>query len=239
MRSIGDTERAMSRVVPKIVGVVSALAELDALVPKASSLPVDWVEVRFDQFPASEWSSAHGAIDALEAAGKTVLATIRLRSDGGAHEPDDEARVDAFRVLLDHASAIDVEVDSVHARALVDLAHEKRRIAVVSHHDFGATPSLDSLRAIEARARSTGADIVKVSTMVRELGDHDALLGLLAEHRDGSLCVIGMGALGISLRAYAPSVGSALAYAYLDRPAAPGQLAASALAHFLELVGAR
>jgi len=229
----------MSRVVPKLVGVVSALAELEALVPNAASLPVDWVEVRFDQFPSSEWADAHRAIDAIEAAGKTVLGTIRLQSDGGAHAADDEARVASFGVLLDHASAIDVEVDSAHAKELVDLAHEKGRIAVVSHHDFAATPALAALRTIEARARATGADIVKVSTMVRELGDHDALLGLLAEHRDGSLCVIGMGVLGISLRAYAPSVGSALGYAYLDRPSAPGQLAASALAHFLEVVGAR
>lgn len=75
--------------------------------------------------------------------------------------------------------------------------------------------------------------------MVNDLADHDALLALLGEHRDGTLCVIGMGALGISLRAYAPTVGSVLAYAYLDRPSAPGQLSAHELGRFLGIVGAR
>ena len=229
----------MTRVVPKLVGVVSALAELEALVPGASSLPVDWVEVRFDQFPASDWPAAHRAVGRLEDANVTVLGTIRLRSDGGAYEHDDDARVAAFAELLDHASVIDVEIDSVHARGIVALAHAKHRRAVISHHDFAKTPSLDDLRAIEARGRASGADIVKISTMIASLSDHDALLTLLSSHRDGTLSVIGMGSLGISLRAYAPTVGSALAYAYLDRPSAPGQLSAIELGRFLSLVGAR
>lgn len=229
----------MTRVVPRLVGVVSALAELEALTKDVPALPVDWVEVRFDSMPEADWAAALAASKAIVDGGKGVLATIRLASDGGSHAADDAARVESFRRALDHVSAIDVEIGSVHAKALVELAHAKGKLAIVSHHDFTRTVPLDELRSIEARARATGADVVKISTMIVDLADHDSLLDLLSEHRDGSLCVIGMGELGIALRSYAPSVGSALAYAYLDRPSAPGQLSAASLGRILADHGVR
>jgi 3-dehydroquinate dehydratase len=47
--------------------------------------------------------------------------------------------------------------------------------------------------------------------------------------RAEALAVIGMGAIGTPLRSYLPSVGSRLAYGYLDQAAAPGQIHAADL----------
>jgi len=61
---------------------------------------------------------------------------------------------------------------------------------------------------------------------VSDDADRDALLALLAA-RPGATCVIGMGGPDPELRVTLPARGSLLAYGYLERPTAPGQLAAA------------
>lgn len=219
----------------KLVGAISDPSRLAALADHPKSLVADWVEVRLDQIEPGDWPLAEDACRRLEAQGTTVLATIRLRSDGGSWHPDDEERVKRFKSVCQWASWIDVEVFSENARRIVDHAHSVGRKVVVSYHNFDGTPALEELENIYSRAQELGADIVKVSTLANEPADHDTLIQFLANHRDGSLCVIGMGASAVSLRMYLPTIGSALAYAYLDQPGAPGQLDAERLSEVLRL----
>lgn len=227
----------MSVPMTKLVGAVSDPAYLAAFAQTSAHLrPVDLVEVRLDQVPRDQWSGVFASCDLLEASSTPVLATIRLRSDGGVWEPDDRARVDAFRQVIRHASWIDVEVGSAFAQEIAQLAHDNNRHVVVSYHNFERTPSGAELEDVYDRARKIGADIVKISTMVDDVArGHDTLNEVLRNHRDGSLCVIGMGAKAVSLRMYLPAAGSALAYSYLDRSSAPGQLSAQEMLAHLTL----
>ena len=70
---------------------------------------------------------------------------------------------------------------------------------------------------------------MKIATLVETLEDHDRLIDLVRGGRDDSLAVIGMGPIGTPLRSYLPSIGSRLAYGYLDHVAAPGQIHAGDL----------
>ena len=66
--------------------------------------------------------------------------------------------------------------------------------------------------------------------MARSEADLETLRTLLLSDWQTPLCVIGMGDLGASTRISFAKMGSCLTYGYLDRPMAPGQISAAALA---------
>ena len=96
---------------------------------------------------------------------------------------------------------------------------------IVSHHDFARTPPLDALLAIVDRCHAVSGAIAKIATAVRREDDRDTLLELL-ELRPERTCVIGMGA-SADLRIELAARGSRLAYGYLERATAPGQMSAA------------
>lgn len=230
--------RTMVNATPKLVGAVTdgSTVRRYAFIP-AAERQADWVEVRFDAIPEADWDSVLNACDQLEATETPVLATIRLEGEGGSWSPDDEARVEAFQRVLQHVSWIDVEVGSRFADKIIALAHKVQRRVVVSSHDFECTPDTEGLKRTYDKAIELGADIVKLSFMVKSVADAARLVEFTTTHgQDGKLCVIGMGAAYSSLRAFLPAVGSRLTYAHLDPiPSAPGQLSVEGLARMLEL----
>jgi len=167
----------------------------------------------------------------LEETGTPVLATIRLVADGGRWN-EDAPRLPLFEAALaaGRCTWVDVEVESAIAAEVVQRARRLGRRVIVSHHDFGGTPSPDELDAVITRARALQPDVIKLATLVDDLEGHDRLLELLRRHRGQALAVIGMGAIGRPLRSYLPAIGSRLAYGFVDAAAAPGQV------HVRELV---
>ncbi|MES1171674.1 MAG: type I 3-dehydroquinate dehydratase, partial [Bacteroidota bacterium] len=167
----------------------------------------------------------------LEASGSPVLATIRLVADGGRWTSDAE-RLPWFQQAALVASWVDIEVESAIAAAVVSLARAAGRRVIVSHHDFGGTPTDAALDRLVERAWAAGGDVVKIATRVETAVDHDRLIDLLRRWRDRpgvALALVGMGPIGTPLRSYLPCVGSRLTYGYLDAVAAPGQLHAGEL----------
>lgn len=222
---------------PVLVGVLSdpaALApRLDAIV---AARAVDWVELRFDQLARARWDEAFALAARLRAGGIAALGTLRLASDGGSVERDDEARVADLRALLPHVDVVDLELTSAFVAPLVTEAKAAGKRVIVSQHRFDGTPSLDELEAVYARSRALGPDYVKVATRVLDpVADGDVLADFLRRHRDGSLALIGMGRDAVALRMHLPLVGSALAYGYLDVSTAPGQVAAEDLRRHFDL----
>jgi 3-dehydroquinate dehydratase-1 len=59
--------------------------------------------------------------------------------------------------------------------------------------------------------------------------DEDTLRSLLGRKWKRPLCIIGMGTAWTHTRASFPLLGSCLTYGYLDKPAAPGQIAVADL----------
>lgn len=216
---------------PLLIGTISDAAALRRYASQPRRARVaDLVELRLDRVAAGQRHTCLTTCARLEATGTPVLLTVRLAAEGGGWRSPEKPRRSLFEQALPFVSWIDVELRSPLAAELARAAHAAGKRVVISHHDFTATPTLAALKRIAAAARERGADVVKIATTIRSAADHEPLLALLGGRRDGSLCIIGMGDLGRSLRTYAPTVGSAFAYSYVDTPAAPGQLDVAAMA---------
>jgi 3-dehydroquinate dehydratase-1 len=188
------------------------------------------VEIRLDGagMQDTDWTRAAKAI---RESGKAVILTVRLERDGG-HWPDaDEAgRLSLLEAGLQHASTIDIEIQSSLMEELRDRAVAAGKPIIVSYHDFDGTPDVESLHEIVSTSRGPSQGVVcKIATMTETPDAVARLEQLLAECSDIPTAILGMGALGTETRARFPSLGSRLTYGYLDRPAAPGQLSAREL----------
>ncbi|MGP8199686.1 MAG: type I 3-dehydroquinate dehydratase [Limisphaerales bacterium] len=204
---------------PLVVGVLSSL---DGDFPLAGDL----VEVRLDKTGRPpDWLER---CKAIEARGKPVLLTVRLRSEGGEWPEDNEGRLRIFQEGLSALSAVDVELSSVICAAVTKQAEKLGTVCLVSHHDFQKTPPLAELESIVERAQQNGA-VAKIATMIRSEADVDTLRALLSRRGKRPPCVIGMGDAWKQTRVSFPRLGSCLTYGYLDKPTAPGQVSAAEL----------
>jgi 3-dehydroquinate dehydratase-1 len=204
---------------PLVVGVLSSL---DGNVPLAG----DIVEVRLDRTARPpDWLAR---CKAIEARGKPVLLTVRLRSEGGEWPEDDGGRLKLYEEGLAALAAVDVELGSVICATVAKQAEKLGKVCLVSHHDFQKTPPLAELESIVERAQQNGA-VAKVATMIRSQADLEILCALLGKKRKRPLCVIGMGEDWKQTRVSFPKLGSCLTYGYLDKPTAPGQESAAEL----------
>lgn len=212
--------------VPRVVGTLSSS---DSLVSFAINrhTPCDVVEVRLDKMNHAGQGWLAGC-RRIEAAGLPVLLTVRLRSEGGEWDRADAARLELFKMAMEHVSGVDVELNSQVVSEVCTLARALNRPAVVSFHDFQRTPGLGELRDVLARGVALGS-VVKIATTVNTERDLETLQQLLQCDRPVPLCVIGMGALGAKTRTQFPALGSCLTYGYLDKPVVAGQLAAGVL----------
>ena len=207
---------------PRVAGVVSS-----ANFPKLKNLPCDLVEIRLDSLQENfDWLQMGREI---EATGWPLILTARLKIEGGNWKKPDSERREIFFRALENFSAVDVELQSEIAGEVCAEAKRLEKIAIVSHHDFSKTPTLDELKQIAARAEKLGT-VVKIATMIHSDADVKILEALLAEKIAAPLCVIGMGAVAAETRVSFAMRGSCLTYGFLDgQPSAPGQLSAAEL----------
>jgi len=198
-------------------------AELDP-----SARRFDLVEARVDLFAQQSLDGCAHDCARLEASGTPVILTIRSAAQGGRFDGPDAARLSAFSAAIaaGHASWVDIENDATIIDELAALiaARDGARL-IVSHHDFARTPSLETLLDIVDRCHAISGAIAKIATAVRGEEDRQVLLELLASRPDRT-CVIGMGA-SADLRIELAARGSMLAYGYLERATAPGQMSAA------------
>ena len=184
---------------------------------------MDAAEMRIDRFASP--GTDHVLDQVRRFAGIPTIATIRSPTEGGGWDGDDDQRLALFQAVLPHVDAIDIELSSTPILdAVITAAHDAGRTAIVSHHDFTATPSTAHLRDVLTRAEDHGADVVKIATMVHTDRDLRDLAAFTIAHQDRSLIVIGMGPRGTPSRILFPFLGSRLTFAAAGRPTAPGQL---------------
>ena len=192
---------------------------------EASCLPQGAaVELRLDAM--SEEPEFRALRACLE--GRTLIATVRSASEGGAFRGQ---AGEAQRLL---SKALDARFEFVDVEFRRDGGDEAARVPpskkILSLHDPEGIPA--DMSALVARMLATPARFVKVVATANDSGDARRLLELQAAHRDGRLAIFGMGEAGIATRALAPYLGAALAYGALlpGRVTAPGQLLARDLA---------
>jgi shikimate dehydrogenase/3-dehydroquinate dehydratase type I len=155
--------------------------------------------------------------------GRTLLATLRSRGEGGRFEGGPVEAAALLGGALDAGfDLVDVEFARTGAR-LLGLPGER---VVVSAHDVAGVP--DDLEERAAMMEATGARFVKVVATARGLDDALRLLRLQASREKGRLAAFGMGEEGLMTRGLSPYLGAALSYgaALSGEATAPGQLLA-------------
>jgi 3-dehydroquinate dehydratase-1 len=169
--------------------------------------------------------------------GVQLLATIRSGAEGGQWNGPDAGRLALFEAILPSVDAVDIELSS---EAIVDVviraAHDCRKPAVVSYHNFAATPPLDELVQIADSARNRGADVVKIATHCAARNDVPALTRLLLTQQDKPTVMIGMGPRGAATRVLFPALGSLFTFASHGEPTAPGQLSLEETRRLLKIL---
>jgi 3-dehydroquinate dehydratase-1 len=188
----------------------------------------DLVEARVDLFAQQSLDGCAHDCARLEATGTPVILTIRSAAQGGRFDGPDAARLTAFRAAIanKHASWVDIENDaSIIGELAATVAARDGARLIVSHHDFTRTPPLETLLELVDRCHEISGAIAKIATAVQREEDRHTLLELLSRRPDRT-CVIGMGA-SADLRIELAARGSLLAYGYLERATAPGQMSAA------------
>src|SRR5881296_1098210 len=201
---------------PRIVAA-GGEADLEALVGAAGA---DLIELRADlcEDPRPE----------------TLPALLARLGDGG--RPLEEARRRAlYAAGLPHADAIDVEIASTALAAdLVPQAHAAGKTVMLSAHALHATPPAAALLGLVDRAEALGADLTKLVTHARNLGDLRVLLEVTLVARARGIVTLATGPAGPLSRVVLPAAGSLLTYGHVGRPTAPsGQLPIAELAALL------
>jgi len=178
------------------------------------------VEVRLDAFEGTpDFASLRRAFT-----GKTLLATLRSRAEGGAFSG---SREEMKRVLSQALAAgfdlVDVEWRGGEGR---DLLGFDAPATVLSSHDHAGLPAaLDSL--CDGMLR-TGARHVKIVGTAHDSRDALRLLAFQRRRADGRVSAFAMGEPGVATRILGPYLGAALSYGSLvsGRATAPGQVPA-------------
>jgi 3-dehydroquinate dehydratase I len=207
-----------------VIGVIHTMGG----VAEVGNLALDAVELRIDALPYSLSPQQFTELPV------PAILTVRRLEEGGVRPMTQEEQRDLYFAFLPVAAAVDVEIQSTkRLQELLEALRREEKALIVSFHDFEGTPSLARLRTVRAKARDSGADVVKIATKTERPTDVARLLVLL-EETSFPLAVMGMGSLGRASRLLFAKAGSVLNYGWLDQAQIAGQWSAR---EFLELLG--
>lgn len=204
-------------------------ADILALAQKASS-QADVLEIRLDGMAEPAITPFIGALST------PLLFTNRAAWEGGAFPGPEEKRLGLLhQAVMAGAAYIDIELktDPGLRDALIQEAKAHGTQAIVSWHNFTATPSAPALRTILQEQYRSGAEIGKIVTMAQTFHDVLRVLTLQTEAAEIGLPLIAfcMGQAGIISRIATLGLGGFMTYAAADngQTTAPGQLTISSL----------
>lgn len=193
----------------------------------------DIIELRIDMFNDI---SIKGIINTFKEAHRKfkipIIATCRSFIEGGAIPILDEQRLDIYEAILDITDALDIEINSMIAKDVIDLARHQKKTTIASFHDFNYTPDLKSLEEIHSKGRGYTCDIIKIAVTPRNYKDLRILTEFTLKYHDKGIVTIAMGKLGRPSRLFLPLIGSLFTFASLGTSSAPGQLTMKEMLEF-------
>ncbi len=161
-----------------------------------------------------------------------LICTLRTEGEGGVTQLDDTAYIEFVKTAIESKlfDFIDIEgrIGDDEAKELCDLAHQAHLRTIVSKHILDGTPSVKSMVKTLQHLSDLGADMPKLAVM--SYGPHDTV-DLLTASTEASnevgicpLITMAMDSSGTITRVAGQQFGSAIAFAALDNPSAPGQM---------------
>ncbi len=193
--------------------LVLALSRDEAVLRQARKLGVDAIELRIDGVVPLVQANVQRVVRALQRHGLPIVATVRSAREGGWAKLSTAQRAELYESVMAAVDAIDVEIAAARALAgTIDRARRGKKTVILSFHDFKRTPATARLEALVTKAKSAGADIVKIAATPRSAADVLRLFELTRKHRRDHIVVIAMGALGSISRLLFPLAGSLLTY---------------------------
>jgi len=203
----------------RIVAVLGKDAQSDIL----AAGDADMIELRLDLLSGGDPLQTLKAI--RKATVKPIIATARLRTEGGMFQGSEKERIDLLIKAACYADYVDVELladqrDYAIARIM--------KPVIISYHDFQGMPEESKLTGIYEEMKKTKAAIAKIAVTPKSLHDNLRILQFLLD-ADMPLCMIAMGRMGRHLRVVAPLYGSALTYGFVTQSTAPGQMSLAEL----------
>jgi 3-dehydroquinate dehydratase/shikimate dehydrogenase len=155
------------------------------------------------------------------------IATYRRQEGGGLFQGSREEQIEILAQAAKFGCKwCDVEIETAKhmSRGELTSALSPARV-MVSHHDFRATPR--NLAGILRRLERVGGHAVKIAAQCHSVSDSVRICELARARRN--VVAIPMGEFGLAGRVLSLRMGSALAYAAVEQPTAPGQLSLDAM----------
>ncbi len=156
----------------------------------------------------------------------------------------EEERIRKLKVCIESgASFADIELDTIEIsfKQISQLSKKHNCSLIISHHNFENTPQVSELKNIYRSCSEKGADIVKISTIVKDPADNAKLLSLYNNEESpemSPLIITGMGEKGKITRISAPLMGAPFTYASYEagKETAEGQIEKSDLEKIYRLI---
>ena len=192
-------------------------ADIQALLPS-----LEMAEIRLDRCALSDEEIQQ----LFSQSDVPLIATCRMAEEPGAPEILE-------RAIKAGAKYVDLEMEAPAAvgRRIRQACQQWGTVLIRSYHNYEFTPPLPVLESIVERARTFGAEIVKVAAMASSEADNGVVSALYNNSEPGSLVAFCMGDAGRQSRLEALRLGAPFTYACPNEEdaTAPGQWTWSAM----------
>ena len=218
----------------------------DGILSECRSLldtPADMIEWRADLF--EEIGNTDAVVEILErirgmCGEKLLLFTCRSRQQGGNGTLSEEENLRLLLAAAEsrHADLIDLEYFAVkRPEKVIRQLHEAGAFIVASHHDFQETPPEEAIKYLLDNMAGSGADLVKLAVMPKDMEDVLRLLAATGRFKkewpDKPIITMSMGRYGMLSRMCGEFFGIAVTFGYHGRASAPGQVPLDELSQIL------
>ena len=167
---------------------------------------LDVAELRIDRYRS--FSVSHVVEQVKRFSDLPTIATIRTQDEGGDWSGTEPERRQLFEAILPHVDGIDIELSSIDILpGVVEAAKAQSKIVIISNHNFETTPPVAQLEEMAKRAKSLGADHVKLSAMAESEDDVRTLAQFTLQNSAMGIIVIAMGPRGALSRVFFPRSG--------------------------------
>ncbi|MFW6499790.1 type I 3-dehydroquinate dehydratase [Acinetobacter baumannii] len=174
---------------------------------------------------------------------KPMIATIRTKNEGGQLEISDADYSKTYQAYLKNPFMdwLDVEMfrDQKVVSEIVQKAHQKKVLVVMSNHDFQKTPSQDEIEKRLLKQDQMGADVLKIAVMPKSKQDVFTLMNAtlkVSQQTTKPLLTMSMGQLGTISRVATANMGGSYSFGMIGQASAPGQIDVTKLKQILQTV---